>query len=243
MVNIMNIKRLLIPAIVCIFSLTQSAHAEQSITLGVKLMSSTWEGDNGTANSDFKSTEGGQLGFNFSYQVDKFYTGISLQGGEYTFGSNTPDQFTTTGRVPGSNEKIRQGELDLLVGYYFWPRVSLFFDIKGVGSDWVNNAHEQNYSGIGLGVTTYLPLDNKWTVFGSLGFVFDGEIEDGNEIKVGEGNSNALEVGVVYALDENNFINTGLKFRSYDFEYLDSTKQEYTVNTLFFGYNHNFNLI
>jgi len=232
----------IITLLVCTIFASQTVQAGQRITLGVKLLGSTWEGDNGAGGSTFKSTEGGHLGFNAAYQADKFYTGVSLQGGEYTFANNMPDQFRATGRVSASNEKIKQGELDMLVGYYFWPRVSLFLDLKGVGSNWINSNHIQNYAGIGLGITTYVPLENKWTIFGSFGFVSNGTIKDDNDIKVGDGSSSALEVGAVYALDEKNHFNTGLKFRNYDLEYLDSSKQEYSVNTIFFGYSHNFNI-
>jgi len=222
--------------------MVQNVHADQNITFGVKLLGSTWKGDNGAGGSSFESTEGGQFGFNASYQIHKFYAGISLQGGEYTFGDTLPDQFTPTGRVAVSNEKINQGELDLLVGYYFWPKVSLFLDLKGVANQWVNSAYTQAFAGVGLGISTYMPLDNKWTAFGSFGFVANGTIRDDNEVEVGDGSNTALEFGVVYAFDDNNYFNTGLKFRNYDLEYLDATKQEYTVNTLFIGYTHNFNL-
>lgn len=220
----------------------QAAVAEQRLTLGVKLLGAGWEGDNGSSSSSFNSSEGGQFGFNVSYKLDRFYSGLSLQGGEYSFSGMAPDQFTTSGRVASSNVNVKQADLDLVVGYYFWPRVSLFVDIKAVGNEWQGNSYKQGFSGLGLGVTGFVPLDDSWTLFGSFGFVGNGDVKDDDDNQVGEGSSSALEVGVVYSFDESNHMNIGLKLRNYELEYLDNSSQNYTVNALFVGYNHVFDL-
>lgn len=217
-----------------------SVQANEKITLGVKLLGAGWEGDNGPGGSDFDSNRGGQLGFNISYAIGKFYTGLNLQGGEYEFDNAAPDQFTITGRVPASNVNIEQNDFDLLFGYYFWPQVSLFVDIKAVGNKWKNNNYEQAFFGIGLGVSAFNPINKDWTLFGSFGFIADGDIEDTNDNKVGDGASTALEVGAVYKLDDANHLNMGIKFRNYAFEYRDNSDQEYSVNAIFFGYTHTF---
>ncbi|HEY9050632.1 MAG TPA: hypothetical protein VIQ03_03750 [Gammaproteobacteria bacterium] len=220
----------------------QTAYADQSITLGVKLLGTGWQGDNGAVSSSFNSDEGGQLAFSASYLQDKFYAGISLQNGEYKFSGAAPDQFTPSGRNSTSNVDIEHREIDLLVGYYFWQQVSLFADIKGVSNTWSNDNYKQNFGGLGFGASGYLALNNDWTGFGSIGFVGRGDIKDDNDVKVGDGTSSALEVGAIYRIDPNNTINLGLKFRNYRFEYLDNTTQDYSINALFFGYNHSFTL-
>ena len=130
----------------------------------------------------------------------------------------------------------------MLAGYYFWPRVSLFLDIKAVGNVWSTNDYEQNFSGLGLGVSGYVPINPDWTLFGTFGFIANGTIKDNNKDKVGDGKSRALELGAVYALDDVNHINMGIKLRKYVFEHVNGTTQEYTVNALFVGYTHTFSL-
>jgi len=217
------------------------SHAEQRLTFGVKLLAADWNGDNGDG-TDFTSDEGGQFGLNVAYKIGKFYTGLNLQRGEYNFKKNAPDKFTVAGRVASSNVKIQQSDLDLLFGYYFWQQISLFVDIKSVTNNWLDEPYKQNFTGLGLGASGYIPVNEKWTLFGSFGFIGGGEIKDGNDNKVGEGNSWALEAGTVYTINERHFVNAGIKTRRYDFEYLDSTKQNYNINALFIGYNYSFSL-
>lgn len=218
------------------------AQANENISIGVKLLGAGWEGDNGAGANDFESSNGGQVGFNISYNTGNFYTGLNLQGGEYKFTNSSPDQFTTTGRVPTNNVNIKQNDFDLLFGYYFWPQVSLFADIKAVTNNWQNNNYEQTFFGLGLGISTFTPLNENWTFFGSFGFIASGEIKDTNGNKVGEGDSTAVELGAVYKLNDKNNLNMGIKFRNYKFEHLNNSKQEYSVNALFVGYTHTFTL-
>ena len=216
--------------------------AEQRLTFGAKLLAAGWNGDNGAGGTDFESDEGGQFGLNIAYKIDNFYTGLNFQRGEYNFKNDAPDKFTLLGRVPSSSVKIRQSDFDLLVGYYFWSQVSLFADIKSVTNNWLDDAYYQTFLGLGLGTSGYIPLNEKWTLFGSFGFIGSGEIKDNNGNKVGEGTSWALEVGTVYSINERHFLNGGIKTRKYNFEYLDSTEQDYDINALFIGYNYSFGL-
>lgn len=226
----------------CIALGLNNSYADQRLTFGAKLLAAGWNGDNGTGGTDFESDEGGQFGLNVSYRIGNFYTGLNLQRGEYNFNSDAPDKFTVAGRVASSNVKIQQSDLDLLIGYYFWSQVSLFVDIKSVTNDWLDEPYKQNFLGLGLGTSGYIPVNDKWTLFGSFGFIGGGEIKDNNDRKVGEGNSWALELGTVYSINERNFVNAGVKTRNYNFEYLDSSKQDYNINAIFIGYNYSFSL-
>jgi len=219
-----------------------NVYAEQRLTFGAKLLAAGWNGDNGAGGTDFESDEGGQFGLNVSYNIGKFYTGLNFQRGEYNFKNDAPDKFTLLGRIPSSNVKIQQSDFDLLVGYYFWSQVSLFVDIKSVTNNWLDEPYSQNFLGLGLGTSGYIPLNDKWTLFGSFGFIGSGEIKDDGGNKVGEGTSWALEAGTVYTLNERHFLNAGIKTRKYDFEYLDSTKQDYSINAIFIGYNYSLDL-
>lgn len=218
------------------------SQANENISLGVKLLGANWQGNNGAGANDFESDRGGQVGFNISYSTGKFYTGLNLQGGTYDFTNVAPDQFTTTGRIPASDVSIKQNDFDLLFGYYFWPQVSLFVDFKAVGNNWQNNNYEQSFSGIGLGISAFHSLNKYWNLYGSFGFIANGKIKDANDNKAGDGSSTAMEFGGVYKVDDTNHLNMGIKFRNYDFEHLNNSNQEYSVNALFVGYTHTFNL-
>jgi len=219
---------------------SQPLSADQRLILGAKLLGSGWQGDNADG-TNFSSDKGGQLGFNIAYQTGKFYGGLNLQTGDYEFISTVPDQFVGTGSVSATGTRIQQSELDLLLGYYVWPQVSLFVDIKSVGNKWQSNNYKQSFGGLGLGVTAFNPINKNWTLFGSLGFV-SGDIKDENENKVGDGSSGAFEIGLTYTLKNNNSLNFGVKFRNYSFQSNDGGKQDYEVNALFAGYTHAFEL-
>lgn len=215
--------------------------AESTLSLGVVLNGTGWSGDNGSASSDFDSDKGGQFGLSASLAKGRYYFGLSLQGGDYQFDSTGPTEFTSAGAIPTRDVKVTHTDFDLLAGYYFWDKVSLFVDLKSVGSAWRNNDYDQSFSGLGLGIAGYQPINDLWTFFASWGFV-GGDIKEGSSREIGEATSNALILGANYALDKNNFINMGVKFRGYLFDYDDGNEQEYNLNGLFFGYNHVFEL-
>ncbi len=235
----MLVKRLFVILLVALSGINHS-YADQRLTFGAKLLGAGWNGENGSGRADFESDEGGQFGLNVSYKVGNFYTGLNLQRGEYNFKTAAPDKFTVAGRIANSNTKIQQSDLDLLFGYYFWSQLSLFVDIKSVTNNWLNEPYQQNFLGLGLGASGYIPMSDNWTLFGSFGFIGGGDIKDNNDRKVGEGSSWALEAGAVYTINERNIVNGGIKTRNYRFEYLDSSKQTYNINALFIGYNYSF---
>ncbi len=210
-----------------------------SLGLGITINGSGWEGDNGSGNSNFESDDGGQFAFSLNYRKDKFYTGINLQGGEYSFDSDAPAQFTSLGAVNSSDIKVKHSDLDLLVGYYFWENVSLFLDLKATHSEWRDTGYEQSFAGLGFGVSGFQVINSQWLLFGSFGIV-NGSLEDNDVSSLGDGTSNSLVAGAVYQLDQENTVNFGLKLRNYDFDYDDGNRQEYSLNGVFFGYNRVF---
>lgn len=240
--NIMLRKKIintcLLLALILLFS--GSLVAGQRLILGAKLLGSGWQGNNADG-TEFNSDNGGQLGVNLAWQTDKFYSGLNLQNGNYDFTGTAPDQFTSTGSAAVATDQVQQSEVDILVGYYFWPQVSLFVDMKTVENQWKSNNYKQTFAGLGLGVTGYNPLNKDWTLFGSLGFV-SGDIKESGGSKVGDGSSSALEIGLLYTLNKNSFLNFGVKFRGYEFKSDNGAQQDYNINALFFGYTHAFHL-
>lgn len=220
---------------------SSAAMAESNISLGVVLNGSGWKGDNGSGRNDFDSDKGGQFGFRASYSRDRLYFGLSLQGGDYQFNNTGPTQFTSGGEITTNNVDVTHSDFDLLAGYYFWPRVSIFLDLKTVASEWQNNGYEQSFSGLGVGISGFNPLNDRWTLYGSWGVV-GGNIKQGDSRELGDASSSALVVGTNYTLSKNNYLNMGLKLRNYEFEYDDGNQQDYSLNGLFVGYNHVFEL-
>jgi hypothetical protein len=230
-------------ALLLMLAYLPAAQAEKShsLTVGATLNGSTWEGDNGPGKSDFESDSGGQFAVSINYRVDKFYTGLNLQGGTYEFDSDAPSLYTSEGNLTSRDDEIEHSDFDLLVGYYFWSNVSLFLDFKATHSEWDNTGYEQAFYGLGFGVSAFHPVNDKWLLFGSFGFV-NGDIDDDDgSSSHGDGTSTALVGGAVYLLDKSNTLNFGIKLRNYEFDFDDGNEQEYSLNGLFFGYNHSFN--
>lgn len=237
----MKLKKVLLLSCSLFCVIVPTVQGQSNLSLGVVLNGSGWNGDNGSGRSDFESDEGGQFGLRASYAHDKLYVGLSLQGGDYQFNNAAPTQFTAAGEVTTSNVKLTHSDFDLLAGYYFWDRVSLFLDLKSVGSEWQNNNYKQSFSGLGVGVSGFNPLNEKWTLYGSWGVV-GGTIKQGDSRELGDASSTALVLGANYTLSRNNYLNMGLKIRNYEFDYDDGNQQDYSLNGLFVGYNHVFEL-
>ncbi len=228
-------------ALLLMLAYVPAGQAAKSLSVGATVNGSNWKGDNGSGNSDFESDRGGQFAASVNYRFNQFYTGLNLQGGTYDFGSDAPSQFASNGTATSRDVKVEHSDLDLLAGYYFWPNISLFLDLKVTHSEWRDTGYEQAFSGLGLGVSGFHPINDKWVLFGSFGFV-NGDIDDDDDKSShGDGTSTALVGGAVYRLDQSNTFNFGIKLRNYEFDFDDGNEQEYSLNGLFFGYNHTFN--
>ena len=247
----MNTKKLLLNG--CLLTaclLSQGAYAQHSLGLGVKLLGSTWKGENVDSNTEFESDNGGQLGINLVYQYNRLYTGFNFQGGDYKFKDEAPDKIYENIKVPSDDVKIKRNEADILVGYYFWPKVSLFLDIKSITNEWNDdNPDTDNYAnqflGLGLGISGFIPLGETWMLFGSFGVVPSGtikQIQGDDTGEIGDGSSAALEFGAIYHFNRNNRLNFGLKsqWQTYEFDNLAQSEQKHQIHSVFFGYNYLF---
>jgi hypothetical protein len=143
--------------------------------------------------------------------------------------------------VTVSEASIERNEFDLLFGYYFWPRVSLFLDFKAINSKWNTLDYKTEFGGIGFGATGFIPLNQNWVMHGTIGIVPAGNVEV-NGANKGDGNSGAIEFGAVYSINAHNRINFGIKLQSQTYEFDDGTEQSHQLNGLYLGYNYIFKI-
>lgn len=240
-----------LPALVLVTAaaLTGAAHAQEqadeplSISIGARIFASGWEGENElSSTSRFDADDGGALGFRVVLQKGRFYGGASFQGGEYSFVNGSPDRISGAplpgGSVTDSRATIKRGEVDLLFGYYFWERVSLFVDIKNVSNEWAEENYSLDYHGLGAGVSGFWPLNEQWTLFGTFGIVPLTIEADNNEI--GDGVGSAIEVGLVYRMLERTTLVLSLRNQHQEYEFDNGAQQTHDIGGLAVGINHRF---
>lgn len=217
-----------------------SAHsyAEESpldVTFGVNLQPTTWEGDNKTTGTSFDS-DATQLQLNLRIRKGSFYTGLSFQGASFDFDGTAPEKVYKNFRLPSSNTTVERGEFDLVFGYYFWKQVSFFADFKRITNDWSDDGYSTRYSGLGLGVTGWHPVSQKWVFFGSLGFV-GLEIETGGE-NIGDGDGGTLVLGFLYQATNHSQFTIGLKSQQQNYTFDEGSEQKHSLVGLVLGYSY-----
>lgn len=229
-----------------------NAHAQEQeqddplyITLGARIMATGWEGENkGSSDTSFESENGGALGLRFLMQKGRLYGGISLQGGEYDFEDGSPDRIFDAplpiGGVSDEEATIERGEIDLLLGYYFWDKVSLFLDLKSVTNEWQDEDYALRYSGLGLGVAGVFPLSGRWTLYGTFGLVPLQIRADGDSI--GDGLGSALELGAVWGFARNTNLVLALRNQHQQYDFDNGAEQTHDIGGLVIGINHRFDV-
>jgi len=228
--------------ITCSLLFIDAVQAEDnaSLTLGIKIHGVNQEGENRNRGTDFDSTSAGQFALNAAFQKGRFYTGLSLQSGDYKFENTGPDLHFASGlALPSANATIKHSEVDLIAGYFFWEHVSLFLGIKGIEDKWENVDYKQNFGGFGLGVSGIWPIAARWHAYGALGFLPFGRVE-ANDTEVGDGKSSALELGTVFHITPQDHLSLGLKFSSQTYDFDSGDTQERRTGGIFLGYSHAF---
>jgi hypothetical protein len=200
--------------------------------LGAKLHMATWSGDNPGGGKKFEA-KSGMLGLEAKLQHQRWYGGLTLLGGQFTFDEVAPTRLDGYTPPSGEKVKIKRGEVDLVAGYYFWSRVSLFLDIKNVSNEWDADGYKLQYTGLGLGVSGFHPLSPSWSLFGSFGLVPMNIKAEGD--KVGTATRAALNVGFLYRLSERVNFTIGVQSQSQTNDYDNGTEQTHRVGSLIVG--------
>lgn len=215
--------------------------SERGMNFSVKMLGGNFTGQNKTSGTEFESSEGGQLLLSMAYQNGRFYTGLNIQGGVYTFDKQAPDQVRPVFTFQKSNDKVAHAETDLVFGYYLIKQLSVFIDLKTVTDTWESNQHAQTFSGAGLGVAGYWPINDQWTIYGSLGAIPSGELKYDGE-KIGSGVNRSLDIGALFKLTNNHRLTFGVKQTRYEYEYDKGDEQVHNIGGVYVGYNYAFAL-
>jgi len=237
----MRIEMRLLTGILIVVGFMSPVYADDSyhLGLGVSLQSSSWQGENLSSGEQY-DTQGGLSELSLSLMKGRFYTGMSLQGSRFDFKSGAPDQVSATGVTTQSVAELERGEFDLVAGYFFWDRVSLFLDFKSASYKWKQTGLEQQLHGLGLGVSGNWPVSANWNLFSSLGVVSLKAEASGDSI--GDGASSLFRFGGSYAMTAADHFQVGLKIQSHRLSFDAGTEQKYGVSGVFVGYRHVFDL-
>lgn len=212
---------------------TSVAHAEEASRwgMGAKLYATNWTVTNQDTDAESKAISG-QLGLSGKYQKGRFYGGLAIQAGDFEFKDNAPAQ--PDGSASTAPTTIKHANSDLIFGYYFWQKVSLFIDIKNVSNEW-EDGDKVEYSGIGYGINVVHPLSPRWAISGSFGLVpMRIKIDDKN---VGDAGRSALDISLHYSLGPQSNLSISLKNQSQTDEYDNGLEQEHKFGALVLGGN------
>ncbi len=206
-------------------------------SVGVNLKPSTWKGENPGNNADF-SSKSAMLSLEAKIQRGRWFGGLTLSGGEFNFSDTSPARPTGPALPVGQTVTIKRGEADLVAGYRFWERISLFIDLKNVINTWDNDNYKVEYTGLGVGASGFMPLSPQWLLFGSIGFVpMDIKVQGDS---VGSSKRSALNIGFLYRTGDRFNISLALNSQTQVNEYDDGSEQTHELGSLAIGVNATF---
>ena len=221
-------------AVMLIPAVSQADDSPVAVSFGVALQPSTWKGENKNG-SDYEQNAT-QLQLSIRVRKGGFYTGLSFQGAEYDFEDGAPDKVGPSNALSQDDAKIKRGESDLVFGYFFWSQVSLFVDFKRIHNNWSNDPYSQSYHGMGIGVSGFNPINDKWILFGSLGFInLDVRTDDKS---IGDGKGSALVIGTLYKLTDHANLSFSLKSQHNELDFDYGGEQDNDVGGLVLGFDY-----
>ena len=223
--------------LLCLIS-TSNLNAETKFDISLKILPTTWGGNNDNGDIDFESKDT-QRSLGFGFQNDNLYGRITLQGGQFGFSDPAPAQETKTERTMATNVDIDHGESDFILGYYFWRQVSLFADIKSIENNWKDSDYDMSYSGLGLGVSGFHPFSQELMLYGSFAVMLPATIESGGD-NIGRVAGSTLDFGVSYRWFTQSQVFGGIKLQANDLDFDNGNNQTHTRGGLYFGAQYQF---
>lgn len=227
------------------YSETTPSRNPLTLTLGGKIHSGGWTGENkGSISNDIESEKGSGIGLSVGLRKGKFFGVFNVQAGSYEFDDEqpvyNPDPISEDFDLSDSDElTINTGFVSLGLGYQFNRYFALQGGIKSHSQAWEDLNREVDYIGLGIGATGFIPLSDNWTLYGTLGINrMDIKDKDGNDI--GDGNSTSLELGAAFRISTLSSISFGFKNEAVTAEFDGGNEQEHNIANFYFGYNHGF---
>lgn len=231
---ISNVVTGIIAGICLLSSSSVFAQTNTTFSFGAKLNLATWDGDNPGSGNNFEAKTN-MLGLEAKVAHGSWFGGLTLLGAEFEFKDDAPAR-PTNPLPPSSNPVvINRGETDLVLGYRFWPKISLFLDIKNVTNKWDADNYKMEYIGLGIGISGFHPVSAKGTLYGNFGFVPMNIKADGKE--VGEAKRSAFNFGYLYKASPRISLSVGLQSQNQTNDYDDGSKQTHGLGALMFGIN------
>lgn len=235
----MDINRnLTVLTLLALFSLPVSSWAKEpvDINLGGRFAIGNWNGENKRDGSKFDS-EAAQIGADLTLRYGKFFGGIGIFGGQYTFSGDAPDR-PTRPNPAGTKVRINRGEVNLIAGYNVIPQLSVFLNLQQILNEWDGENYEIKYNGFGFGVSSNLPLSREWVLYGSFGIVPVKITQSGDTI--GDGRGGSLELGGTYIINPATTVSVSIRGQNREFDYDTAPDQVHTTGALQFRFNKSF---
>ncbi len=232
---------LLIFALLASTSIQAQQASPLHLQLGAKIHSGSWSGENvGQNDGDFESDATTGIGLSIGLAKGAWFGSFTMQSGEYTFKENQTFPIDDGGVIPAPSESsIGSGFFTLSGGYKINQYISVQAGFKSFVQSWERPKREIGYSGLGMGISGYWPINNDWTSYGSLGFNAYG-IEDANGSELGEAGASSFELGAAYRLNTVSSLSFGLRTENISSEFDNGNEQKHSVNNIFLGYNRVF---
>jgi len=212
-----------------------AAESPVNVNLSASVQPSTWKGENMNGGTSFEA-DGRQTQLAINISKNRFYGGLSFQGGKFEFSGGAPNKVGKTLSVQDDDATIKRSEFDLVFGYYFIPRISFFLDLKSIENNWENDSYTLNYKGAGFGLNGYQPINADWLLIGSIGFMKLDIEADGDSI--GDGRGASLSVGAIYRINPKANFSIRLKSQHNEFDFDQGSKQEHDIGGLVLGFSY-----
>ena len=95
------------------------------------------------------------------------------------------------------------------------------------------------YTGLGIGVSGFIPLKQRFMLFGTFGVLLPFPVE-ANDEKIGEGTGAAVDGGISYTINKDFRVVIGFKLQTHALEFDNGNKQEHRRNSFYHGVQYQF---
>jgi hypothetical protein len=202
---------------------------------GAKIALGGWKVDDNDGSARAEGN-GSLLNLQMALHWSKTYVGMGLGGGKFDFGTHAPRQ-PTAPAAPAQSGSLQRGEFDLVLGYYFWQRYSLFTAIKSTSAKW-DDGYILDTGGLGAGVSAQHALGQRWSLLWHAGVMSLDAKHD--KVKIGTGSATMLDFSGVYHVTPTTGLNFGLKVQEQKLQFDNGVHQTHNLSTLGAGVNHAF---